>query len=159
MIQSFSIIEHWSYFLCVVIFWLGRRFEGSKGRGVEGSEGFSCLHRSRRITVPPHGRQRPTHARSPTADPRQVSTPPRLYFSPWVTIQVRPSRWKMPSKGSQVARARDIDGVWELVLSHEGLHKGPPRRTVAASKDLHVRMASPPLPPPEATEATETHTI
>ena len=37
----------------------------------------------------PHGRQRPTHARSPTAEPRQVSSP-CLYFSPCVTIQVGP---------------------------------------------------------------------
>ena len=45
------------------------------------------------------------------------------------------SRWKMPSKGGLVAKARDIDGVWEIVISHEGVHDGPPRRTDAASKD------------------------
>ena len=67
------------------------------------------------------------------------------------------SWWTMPSKGSQVARARNIDG--EMVVSHEGPYKRPPRRTVAASKDHHVRMASPPLPPPEATPAMETHPI
>ena len=67
------------------------------------------------------------------------------------------SWWTMPSKGSQVARARNIDG--EMVVSHEGPYKRPPRRTVAASKDHHVRMASPPLPPPEATQAMETHPI
>ena len=67
------------------------------------------------------------------------------------------SWWTMPSKGSQVARARNIDG--EMVVSHEGPYKRPPRRTIAASKDHHVRMASPPLPPPEATEAMETHPI
>ena len=61
------------------------------------------------------------------------------------------------AKGSQVARARNIDG--EMVVSHEGPYKRPPRRTVAASKDHHVRMASPPLPPPEATQAMETHPI
>jgi len=59
----------------------------------------------------------------------------------------------MPSKGGLVAKARDIDGVWEIVISHEGVHDGPPKRTDAASKDHIVRMASPPLPPPEATEA------
>ena len=67
------------------------------------------------------------------------------------------SWWTMPSKGSQVARARNIDG--EMVVSHEGPYKRHPRRTVAASKDHHVRMASPPLPPPEATQAMETHPI
>ena len=67
------------------------------------------------------------------------------------------SWWTMPSKGSQVAKARNIDG--EMVVHHEGPYKRPPRRTIAASKDHHVRMASPPLPPPEATQAMETHPI
>ena len=39
------------------------------------------------------------------------------------------SWWTMPSKGSQVARARNIDG--EMVVSHEGPYQRPPRRTFA----------------------------
>ena len=64
-------------------------------------------------------------------------------------------RWKMPSKRSQVAKARDIDG--ELVVSHEGRHKGAPKRTVAGSKDPLT--ALPIIIPREATEAMETHPI
>ena len=43
------------------------------------------------------------------------------------------SWWIMPSKGSQVAKARNMDG--EMVVNHERPYKRPPRRTVAESKD------------------------
>ena len=61
----------------------------------------------------------------------------------------------MPSKGSQVTKARDIDG--ELVASHEGLHKEPHKGNVAGSKDPLT--AFPMSIPREATEAMETHPI
>ena len=61
----------------------------------------------------------------------------------------RPPTTKLPSKGSQVARVRNIDG--EIVGSHEvrdndaGVAGKVPRRTV--------------MPPPKATEAVETHQL